>query len=163
MIAGTDPALYLGMISLILDKGWYNAPYLKAYTSMPFMVKRSDGSLLRKDPVDDIKQAGSENPFLVWDENASGLSPYDADGISPALDFETTIDGEAYATVFKLLKETQKQYSLSWAAEMTGIDEDVLRSFDSLVRLWRWREVLQRGCRWSCGGIAGYARRFVRN
>ena len=126
MIAGTDPALYLGMISLILDKGWYNAPYLKAYTSMPFMVKRSDGSLLRKDPVDDIKQAGSENPFLVWDENASGLSPYDADGISPALDFETTIDGEAYATVFKLLKETQKQYSLSWAAEMTGIDEDVL-------------------------------------
>ncbi|KAB7419082.1 molybdopterin-dependent oxidoreductase, partial [Bifidobacterium longum] len=119
-------ALYLGMISLILDKVWYNAPYLKAYTSMPFMVKRSDGSLLRKDPVDDIKQAGSENPFLVWDENASGLSPYDADGISPALDFETTIDGEAYATVFKLLKETQKQYSLSWAAEMTGIDEDVL-------------------------------------
>ncbi|MFR1638683.1 MAG: hypothetical protein ACLSVD_05570 [Eggerthellaceae bacterium] len=65
MIAGTDPALYLGMISLILDKGWYNAPYLKAYTSMPFMVKRSDGSLLRKDPVDDIKQAGSENPFGV--------------------------------------------------------------------------------------------------
>ena len=54
------------------------------------------------------------------------MSPYDADGISPALDFETTIDGEAYATVFKLLKETQKQYSLSWAAEMTGIDEDVL-------------------------------------
>ena len=28
--------------------------------------------------------------------------------------------------MFKLLKETQKQYSLSWAAEMTGIDEDVL-------------------------------------
>ena len=118
--------LYLGMISIILDNGWYNAPYLKANTSMPFLVKRSDGSLLRKNPVDDIKQSGADNPFMVWDEASGSLSAYNAEGVNPALEYEATIDGEAYATVFSLLKEGQKQYTPSWAAETTGIGEDVL-------------------------------------
>lgn len=126
LVAGTDPALYLGMISIILDNGWYNAPYLKANTSMPFLVKRSDGSLLRKNPVDDIKQSGADNPFMVWDEASGSLSAYNAEGVNPALEYEATIDGEAYATVFSLLKEGQKQYTPSWAAETTGIGEDVL-------------------------------------
>lgn len=126
MVAGTDPALYLGMISIILENEWYNAPYLKANTSMPFLVKRSDGSLLRREPAADIKQAGNENPFMVWDENAGALAAYDAEGVEPALDHEATIDGERYATVFTLLKEGQAQYTPSWAAQTTGIDEDVL-------------------------------------
>lgn len=126
MVAGTDPALYLGMISIILDNEWYNAPYLKENTSMPFLVNRADGSLLRRDPAASIEQAGSENPFLVWDENTNSVAEYNAEGVVPALDFETTIDGEAYATVFRLLKENQKQYTASWAAETTNIDEEVL-------------------------------------
>lgn len=126
MVAGTDPALYLGMISIILENEWYNAPYLKANTSMPFLVKRSDGSLLRREPAADIKQAGNENPFMVWDENAGALAAYDAEGVEPALDHEATIDGERYATVFTLLKEGQAQYTPSWAAQTTGIDEGVL-------------------------------------
>lgn len=126
MVAGTDPALYLGMISIILENEWYNAPYLKANTSMPFLVKRSDGSLLRREPAADIKQAGNENPFMVWDENAGALAAYDAEGVESALDHEATIDGERYATVFTLLKEGQAQYTPSWAAQTTGIDEGVL-------------------------------------
>ena len=114
------------MISIILENEWYNAPYLKANTSMPFLVKRSDGSLLRREPAADIKQAGNENPFMVWDENAGALAAYDAEGVEPALDYEATIDGERYATVFTLLKEGQAQYTPSWAAQTTGIDEDVL-------------------------------------
>ncbi len=127
IVAGTDPALYLGMTSIILDNDWHNAPYLKANTSMPFLVKRSDGSLLRQTPTDDIEQPGQENPFMVWDEALSALVPYNAPGVSPALEHEMSHEGEDYATVFTLLRESQKQYTPAWAAEVTGIGEDVLR------------------------------------
>ena len=63
---------------------------------------------------------------MVWDENAGALAAYDAEGVEPALDHEATIDGERYATVFTLLKEGQAQYTPSWAAQTTGIDEGVL-------------------------------------
>src|SRR5699024_8513971 len=66
------------------------------------------------------------NPFMVWDENAGALAAYDAEGVEPALDHEATIDGERYATMFTLLKEGQAQYTPSWAAQTTGIDEGVL-------------------------------------
>ena len=100
MIAGTDPALYLGMITIILENEWYNEPYLKANTSMPFLVKRSDGSLLRERPAVDGKQAGDDNPFMVWDGRTGSLAGYRADGVDPVLDFETSINGEEFVTVF---------------------------------------------------------------
>ena len=123
---GTDPALYLGMISIILENKWYDASYLKAHTSMPFLVKRSDGSLLRRDATSDIKQPGSENPFMVCDEETGTLVEYSATNVNPVLDYETEIGGEKYATVFTLLKESQEPYTSSWAAETTGIEEGVL-------------------------------------
>lgn len=126
IVAGTDPALYLGMISIILEKGWYNEGYLKANTSMPFLVKRSDGSLLRRDPVSDVEQTGAKNPFMVWSEETGTVVEYLADGVAPALEYEVVIDGEAYATVFSLLKENQRQYTAAWASELTGIAEETL-------------------------------------
>lgn len=125
MVAGTDPALYLGMTSIILDNNWHNEPYLKANTSMPFLVKRSDGSLLRQSPTDDIKQAGSENPFMVYDESLQAVVPYN-EATSPALEADINHNGEDYSSVFTLLKESQKQYTPEWAAETTGIDKDTL-------------------------------------
>ena len=126
MIAGTDPALYLGMITIILENEWYNEPYLKTNTSMPFLVKRSDGLLLRERPAVDSKQTGDDNPFMVWDGRTGSLAGYRADGVDPVLDFETSINGEEFVTVFRLLKESQKKYPASWAAKTTGVDEDVL-------------------------------------
>ncbi|WP_165056515.1 MULTISPECIES: molybdopterin-dependent oxidoreductase [unclassified Adlercreutzia] len=126
IVAGTDPALYLGMVSVILEKGWYNESYLKVNTSMPFLVKRSDGSLLRRDIVSDAAQTGTENPFMVWDEGTESVVEYLANGVSPALEHEAVVDGEAYATVFSLLKENQRQYTVAWASELTGIAEETL-------------------------------------
>ena len=126
MVAGTDAALYLGLISIILENKWYNAQYLKDNTSMPFLVKRSDGSLLRKTATADITQAGSDNPFQVYDENAGAVADYNKAGISPKLDYETEIGGEKYATVFTLLLESQKAYTAEWAAETTGISVEKL-------------------------------------
>lgn len=126
LVAGTDAALYLGLTTIILDNGWYNAPYLQENTSMPFLVKRSDGSLLRKEAPTSLTQPGADNPFMVWDENSDSLKEYNAAGVAGKLEWEGEIGGESYATVFTLLLESQKAYTVEWAAKTTGISEQKL-------------------------------------
>lgn len=126
IIPGTDAALYLGMISVILENEWYDKEYLERYTSMPFLVKMADGSLLRKRPTSDSDQDGGENPFMMVDSDTGKVVEYRASGVTPLLDASVTIDGDEYQTVFARLKENQRPYTLAWAAEKTGIDEETL-------------------------------------
>ena len=123
---GTDAALYLGMISVILDNEWYDRDYLMGYTSMPFLVKISDGSLLRRDPLSDDAQAGADNPFMVVDAKTGLVVAYNEEGVAPELEASVVVDGEECQTVFARLLDTQKPYTSAWAAEKTGIDESVL-------------------------------------
>lgn len=126
IVPGTDAALYLGMISIILENEWFDREYVEQYTSMPFLVRLSDGSLLRRDPLSDSDQPGQENPFMVVDSESGEVVAYNAEDVKPLLDAEAEVDGEACKTVFSLLLETQKPYTLEWASETTGIDKEVL-------------------------------------
>lgn len=126
IIPGTDAALYLGMISVILDNAWYDKSYLEQFTSMPFLVKESDGTMLRRSPASDPKQSGSENPFMVLDAVSGDVVAYSTEGVTPKLDATVTFEGETYQTVFTQLCATQRPYTSAWAAEKTGIKEDTL-------------------------------------
>lgn len=124
---GADGALFLGMITHIIDEKLYDEGFMKSNTSFPFLVSVDDGSLLRDHPVDPdakAKESGEDNPFIVWDEISNAPSPYNADGISPMLDGSVDIDGKAYKTVFTLLKENQSAYDLDWAAETSDVPRD---------------------------------------
>lgn len=123
---GTDGALFLGMISCIIEKGWFDEDFMKNNTSFPFLVDKDSGALLRQTPTNDVSESGADNPFMVWDENSNSLKPYSADSVEPALSAEQAIGGRTHVTVFDLLKDSQKQYSLSWASEKTGIDEETI-------------------------------------
>ena len=123
---GTDAALYLGMISEILDKGWYEKEYLEQHTCMPYLIKVSDGAFVRKNPVQDAKEKGDANPFMVIDSATGAVVPYNTEGVTPLLDGTATVGGEECRTVFSRLLEHQKQYPISWAAEKTGIAEETL-------------------------------------
>ena len=109
---GTDAALFLGMITHVLDNGWYDEAYVGARTSLPFLVAQADGTLLRDHAVDPAAAApedGAANPFLVWDNAAQAARPA-ADVESPALEGTFTVDGETYTTVLSLLKKNQQGY-----------------------------------------------------
>lgn len=61
---GTDGALFLGMVTAIIDNGWYDVESMKTGTSFPFLVDEETGHLLRRDNGDDArKQTGAQNPF----------------------------------------------------------------------------------------------------
>lgn len=126
---GTDAALFLGMISKILDEKWYDESFMQKNTSFPFLVDVETGKLLRDhqiDPSAKEPETGEENPFFVWDTNAQSIASYLAEGINPALEGTYEIDGKTYAPVFHLLKENQKQYTTQWASKESDVPEDVI-------------------------------------
>lgn len=127
---GTDAALFLGMITHVLDNGWYDEAYVGARTSLPFLVAQADGTLLRDHAVDPAATApedGAANPFLVWDDAAQAARPA-ADVESPALEGTFTVGGETYTTVLSLLKKNQQSYDTAWASKVTGIPADTIES-----------------------------------
>jgi molybdopterin-containing oxidoreductase family molybdopterin binding subunit len=133
---GTDAALFLGMITAILDNGWYDTEFMLAHTSFPFLVNEADGLMVRSqvpDPGDEASLSGKTNPFYVWDTVSNSPKPSDQEGIVPLLEGSFTHEGKRYLTAFSLLKAKQEDYTLQWAAETTDIPastiEDLARQY----------------------------------
>lgn len=121
-----DAALYLGMISCVLENKWYDEDFMREHTGFPFLVSRESGVILRDHEVQDPQETGEENPFFVWDEKTRSVKPYNQEGVQPALEGTFEVDGETYVTEFTLLRENQDAYDLAWAAQKTGISEEKL-------------------------------------
>ncbi len=154
---GTDLDFVLAMLHVMLDKGYYDAAFLKRHTNMPFLCYRdekgewqlardADGNPLVKD--DGGKQllrnalaAGDEKLPEVMDITEApirALPKYsndnrqDIDGYAfcPALEVPqgtTTDGGLEVMTVFQAQKEMVKEYTPEWAANRTGISSDTIR------------------------------------
>lgn len=129
---GTDAALFLGMVTVILEEKLYDEKFVKAHTTMPFLVSTKDGSLLRDHPEIMLdkgeRESGDDNPYKVWDAASRTVKNYNDEGVDPALEGSFELDGTVYQPVFQLLLENQKQYGVVWAVEKTGIDEEVIES-----------------------------------
>ncbi|MEK7874525.1 MAG: SDR family NAD(P)-dependent oxidoreductase, partial [Chloroflexota bacterium] len=44
---GSDVAFILGVLNVLIENGWYDAPYLKRFTDMPLLVRTDTLKLLR--------------------------------------------------------------------------------------------------------------------
>jgi molybdopterin-containing oxidoreductase family molybdopterin binding subunit len=120
---GTDAALLLGMITHIIEKNLYNEAFMKAHTTFPFCVGEN-GVLLRNDP----NAPGSpDNPCLIWDSATKTTRPCTDVSAKPALEGSFIVNGVKFTTVFSLLRENQKKYSVEWAAGVTDIPAETIR------------------------------------
>ncbi|RMG47950.1 MAG: hypothetical protein D6723_15675 [Acidobacteria bacterium] len=140
---GTDLALALAMIHLILKEKWYQPTYITEQTDLPLLVRKDTRRFLRQT---DFIKGGDENVFYLWDEATSRPVPAPATGspvldraqhsslalghIRPALEGSWTVwtlDGEVeVTTVFEFLKQKMAQYTPQWAAQVTGLHPDVI-------------------------------------
>lgn len=127
---GTDGALYLAMISHIIDNRWYDEEYMLAHTSMPFLVDVASGQLLRGGKTPEIDPAAGEAAepidYLVWDTVTNRPVPYDDPAAVPALEGTYEVNGAKAAPVFEQLKASQREYTTAWAAEKCDIDQEVI-------------------------------------
>lgn len=125
---GTDAALFLGMISSILENGQYDSEFMRTCTSFPFLVSQETKETIREhalDPEIEEPETGEENPYYVIDDATGNVVPYE-ETESPRLSGSAEVNGVRVCTVFDLLVASQKDYPVEWAAEVTGIAPDTI-------------------------------------
>ncbi len=126
---GTDGALFLGMISHIVNHNLIDEEFVQQHTSLPFLVDESTGKLMRDhEPIQVIDEAtgaprdetGEENPFLVFDSLTGEVVKHN-ECASPALVGAALVDGKRARTAYDLMLENQKNYDTAWAESVTGV------------------------------------------
>jgi anaerobic selenocysteine-containing dehydrogenase len=130
---GTDGALALALTHVLIENGWFDEGFVRAWTNAPFLVRTDTGRLLRSgDVATDLRSAGTGN--VAWDRPGGrlvGHTPedgYDDPGAELALrgavDVEL-VDGSRVTCrpVFDLLAELAERHAPPVAAEITGVPE----------------------------------------
>lgn len=142
---GSDIALAMAMINVILEEGLYKADYVKEQTDLPLLVRLDNGRFLR---TDDLRHgaAGSsdQDTFFVWDTltDSQAIAPGSGTGgnapptlrlgnLRPALEGSWRLAGPdgpiEVTTVFELLKKRAAEHSPEKTAEITGVSPKVVR------------------------------------
>ncbi|MDR2503631.1 MAG: molybdopterin-dependent oxidoreductase [Deltaproteobacteria bacterium] len=113
IVPGTDTALALGMIRVIMEERLYDAPYLKAHTGAVYLVD-ADGRQRRAD-------AAIKDSYLVYDTLTRQTVRHDTPGIDPALTRDELPAGFAYTTVFELIRKESAPWTLTKVEEETDV------------------------------------------
>ena len=141
---GTDAALALGMVRVLLDEELFDDDYVRTVTNAPFLVRHGErgydlpagaaswpagGNAL---PVDlrelQLLTNGGSGPgsFVVWDERAGRPVPADTPGVRPALRGSYEIDGVRCQPVFEWLRAVAARYTPDVVERITGAPADVV-------------------------------------
>ena len=119
---GTDCALALALMNIIIDQDLHASDFLTRYSTAPYLVRTDTGMYLRgKDLGFD-----QEQEYVVWDLESDTAVPRLDQGIQPALDGVYTVNGIACKTAFQLLKELCKQYNPKKAEQITGVSSELI-------------------------------------
>lgn len=114
---GTDAALALGIMHVILERNLFDAAFLMRQTVAPFLVRTDTGMFLREK---DLAPGGSDK-CLIWDERTESAVPFDSPHRVPAISGTRTVGGIPCRTAFDLLVELIRAYPPRRASDITGI------------------------------------------
>ncbi|MFQ5762778.1 MAG: molybdopterin dinucleotide binding domain-containing protein, partial [Candidatus Bathyarchaeia archaeon] len=106
---------FLALSNVLVENGYIDSEYLKNHTNSPFLVK-DDGLFLQ---IDEKEQ--------VWDTTTESVKPFDAEGITPALEGEYTSGGTMVKTAFQVFKEHIAQYTPEWAEGICDLPASAIR------------------------------------
>ena len=134
---GTDGALLMALLHVLIQKDLIDHAFLKRFTNAPQLVVLDEGEregLFAFDPDPAKGPPGDgRNPHnkLIFDKTSGQfLNAYPegiAEGCNPALEapaagFYTLADGTKVTPAFQLLRNRVAQCTPQWAAAITGID-----------------------------------------
>ena len=135
-----DPALWLGVAKILIDKGWIDTHFVQEQTDAPVLVRSDDHRFLRDS---DLRDGGDPEQFYAIDTKTGqpvqmpkGTLEMAADY---ALDTRTSVrlkDGTKIEvrSVFNLLKERLLEYTPEKVHEMSGVHPDTLQQIAELCR-----------------------------
>lgn len=129
IVPGTDGALALGMMNIVVRENWIDEPFMKKSTVAPFLVKESDGSYLRLSDLGQLTE-GQEDQIVVRGQDGQvGLPTEIAD---PVIKGTYTINGIKVTTAYSLLLERIAEYSPEKAAEITNIPVETIEEITKI-------------------------------
>ena len=131
---GTDTALSLAMMQVIIQEKIFNEAFVREQTDLPILVKESNGKLLREA---DLKRGGRDDVYYFHDLKSHKIveAPRKSlalGNIVPALDGEYSVDTLAgkvkVKPVMQLLKEkVNREYTPEQSSQITGVPAEVIR------------------------------------
>jgi len=129
---GTDGALAMGFLNVIVNEGLYDKNFVEKWTNAPHLIRSDTGKLLREN---DLTRGGSPANFAVWDTAGkqpavwdSGNVAYKLPDVKPALEGEFKIslaDGATVTakTVWAAFREEVNNYPVKRVSEITWVPE----------------------------------------
>lgn len=121
---GTDGALALGMLNVILEKGLQDVSFIAEHTVGPFLVRKDNGLFLKKS---DLTGPPEDSTPLVWDEISAQPKPFDTEGIKPALQGRYSSSGIDCQPAAQLLADVVKEYPPEKVADITDVPVETIR------------------------------------
>jgi anaerobic selenocysteine-containing dehydrogenase len=121
--AGSDAALAMAMIRLIITERLYDEEYVVKYTNGPFLVRCDNGALLREK---DLSPQGTGDEYVVWDMVEGGPRPvapgtHDLSPVRPALLGTYEPGGIACKPAFQMLADTADDYRPETVERISGV------------------------------------------
>jgi anaerobic selenocysteine-containing dehydrogenase len=136
--SGTDGALALGMLNVIINEGLYDREFVEKWTNAPFLVNTDTEKLLR---ASEVKKDGNHDDFVVWDRNRKEITVWSSRdqtfidvNVEPAFEgyYDVPlIDGSTVRcrTVWTNLIERVAAYSPEKVADICWLEkEDVIKA-----------------------------------
>ena len=137
---GTDQALALGLIHLILRDEGFDAAFVREWTNAAFLVRADNGRLLRQADLDPagraevILAAGADGAMLAYDAAAKRwLDSPDGAALSASLDVATPDGMVRCRTAFDGLGETVRDWTPSRVEAVTGVPAATLAETAALL------------------------------
>ncbi|WP_242336686.1 MULTISPECIES: molybdopterin-dependent oxidoreductase [unclassified Anaeromyxobacter] len=127
---GTDGALALGIAGVMIERGWFDEPFIREWTNGPLLVRSDTGRPLTEA---DLSEGGDRGRYVAWDRPAGRPTVYDpargryeVDSADLALfgeyALETPAGGVRCRTAFDLAAALCRTYSPERVESITGVE-----------------------------------------
>jgi anaerobic selenocysteine-containing dehydrogenase len=135
--AGTDAAFALSLASTIVEEDLADLGFMRAYSDAPLLVRTDNGKRLREADLG-VPSDPAANRYLVWDLAAGTAVPVPLDRLGVPDGVDAALDGTYAVTLadgttvevepgFAPVRRELERYTPELAAEITGLDPDLVR------------------------------------
>lgn len=128
---GSDAALILSMINVILEENLIDYDYVVNFTVAPFLVREDNGKFLRES---DLDPKGSPENYLVLDEEDGKLKPVTL-AAKPSIWADYTVNNIRVRSALILLKEEAEKFKPEEAVKITTVPAEQVRKITRMYAL----------------------------
>jgi anaerobic selenocysteine-containing dehydrogenase len=121
---GTDGALALSWLQIIISEALYDQEFVEQWTNGPFLVWTDTKRIVKEA---EIIPDGDPNKPVVWDQITDRVQGLEREGLKPSILGSYEIDQREVKPAFQLLSDAVAKYTPEVTAEITWVPADKIR------------------------------------